>query len=288
MKYFFHQMSAILAFCDVVQCLGIFLDSPWLNSTCYVGAYLFLIGSLSKVLCITYITAIIAYVVIWLSAPTKNRKIAGGGFGLLLVVISSVALLSSETAEILCLDKAPVTLNYDDVSQTKRRVFFVFYVFPISICFFWNMFITAYATYCYRKIVSNTSNKSLGSLLRRLFPFAMIFSLAFFPTAIFFLRGYATDNEDDVNKTFAIMGQVLSGTLYAMSYAYYSYFDVTFVSSARKRILKLEKANESCAESTASACNRESFAMENCSNYRNGRVSDNVEMTEGCTHNPMK
>lgn len=97
-KYFFHQMSAVLAFFDVIQCLGIFLDAPWLEHTCYPAAYFFLAGSACKVLTITYITAIITYVVFYLESPSKKRKLVYSSVAIVLVVLSLIILTVTETA----------------------------------------------------------------------------------------------------------------------------------------------------------------------------------------------
>jgi hypothetical protein len=97
-KYFFHQMSAVLAFFDVLQCLGIFLDAPWLDHTCYPGAYFFLGGSFCKVLCIMYITAIITHVIFYFDAPSKKRKLVYSSIAIASVVISTIALCVTETA----------------------------------------------------------------------------------------------------------------------------------------------------------------------------------------------
>ena len=97
-KYFFHQMSALLAFFDILQCLGIFLDSPWSHDTCYPGAYFFLIGSLCKVLSITYITVIITHVIFYLDAPSKMRKLVYLTIAGVSVIISTIMLCVNDTA----------------------------------------------------------------------------------------------------------------------------------------------------------------------------------------------
>lgn len=97
-KYFFHQMSAILAFFDILQCLGIFLDAPWLDHTCYPAAYFFLFGSLCKVLSITYITAIITHVIFYLESPSKKRKLVYSSIAIISVIISTIILTTAETA----------------------------------------------------------------------------------------------------------------------------------------------------------------------------------------------
>jgi hypothetical protein len=148
-------------------------------------------------------------------------------------------------AEILCYDKDPVTFNYDDVTFQKRRMFFVFYAMPISFMFFIIMFLTIYSIYHLQIMVEKGVNKAMIRLLRRLIPLSSVFFIAFTPTAVFFLRGYVTNHENFTNKTIAIVGQVLSGTLYAVCYAYFCYVDYTYVSSATKRILDIELANES-------------------------------------------
>lgn len=147
--------------------------------------------------------------------------------------------------EILCYDKDPVTFNYDDVSFVKRRMFFVFYALPISALFFLIMFLTIYSIHRLRRMMKSGGNKSMIRLLQRLIPLSSVFFIAFTPTAIFFLRGYVTDHEDFTNKTIAILGQVISGCLYAVCYTYFCYVDYTYVSAATKRILAIEKANES-------------------------------------------
>lgn len=147
--------------------------------------------------------------------------------------------------EILCFDKDPVTFNYDDVAFNKRRMFFVFYVIPISFLFFVIMFLTIYSIHRLRIMMQKGGNKSMIRLLQRLIPLSSVFFIAFTPTAVFFLRGYVTENEDYTNKTIAILGQVLSGTLYALCYAYFCYVDFTYVSAATKRILEIEEANDS-------------------------------------------
>ena len=98
MKYFFHQMSAILAFFDIVQCIGIFLDAPWFDHTCYPGAYFFLIGSLCKVLSITYITAIITHVIFYFESPSKKRKLVYSSIAMVSVIFSTIVLTVTETA----------------------------------------------------------------------------------------------------------------------------------------------------------------------------------------------
>jgi hypothetical protein len=91
-------MSAILAFFDIVQCLGVFLDAPWLEHTCYPAAYFFLVGSLCKVLSIMYITAIITHVNLYLDAPSKKRKLVYSLIAIVLVILSTIILIVTETA----------------------------------------------------------------------------------------------------------------------------------------------------------------------------------------------
>lgn len=244
-KYFFHQMSAILAFFDVVQCCGIFLDAPWLNHTCYPASYFFLTGSLCKVLAITYVTVIITHVILYIESPSKKRKLIYSSVTITLGMISTIVMPVVEVAEILCFDKDPVTFNYNDVSFFKRRMFFVFYAMPVSIMFFLIMFLTIYSIYRMRDLATRSDSKPKIRLLRRLIPLSLVFFIAFTPTAIFFLRGYITDKENFTNKTFAIFGQVISGTLYCMCYGYFCYLDYTYVSKATKRILDIERQNES-------------------------------------------
>ena len=97
-KYFFHQMSAILAFFDVIQCLGIFLDAPWLDSTCYPASYFFLWGSLCKVLAVTYITATITHVILYMEAPSKKKKVISSMVAVFLALISAIILPVEEVA----------------------------------------------------------------------------------------------------------------------------------------------------------------------------------------------
>lgn len=97
-KFFFHQMSAILAFFDTVQCMGIFLDAPWLNKTCYPAAYLFMAGSLCKVLAIMYITSIITHAIFNLEAPSKDRKLLYSCLAISSGVISTVMMTMGGTA----------------------------------------------------------------------------------------------------------------------------------------------------------------------------------------------
>ena len=97
-NYFFHQMSAVLAFFDIFQCLGIFLDSPWTDDACYPAAYFFLIGSLCKVLTIMYITAIVTHVIIYVESPSKKRKLIYCSIGVVCVLLSTMMLTVSEVA----------------------------------------------------------------------------------------------------------------------------------------------------------------------------------------------
>ena len=127
-------------------------------------------------------------------------------------------------------------------------MFFVFYAMPISIMFFLIMLSTLYSVYRLRDIEKTGVNKGMLRLLRRLLPLSLVFFIAFTPTAIFFLRGYVTDKEDFNNKVVAIFGQVISGTLYALCYAYFCYADHTYVAAATKRILEIEKETDSNAD----------------------------------------
>jgi hypothetical protein len=91
-NYFFHQMSAVLGGFDILQCLGIFLDAPWLKDTCYTAAYLFLSGSLCKVMSIMYITIIITHVVIYVESPSRKRKLIYSFIGILCAILSTIML----------------------------------------------------------------------------------------------------------------------------------------------------------------------------------------------------
>lgn len=124
-------------------------------------------------------------------------------------------------------------------------MFFVFYAIPISGLFFLIMFLTIYSIHRLREMIKSGGHKAMIRLLQRLIPLSSVFFTAFTPTAVFFLRGYVTDHENFTNKTIAILGQVISGTLYALCYAYFCYVDFTYVSAATKRILENEEANES-------------------------------------------
>lgn len=124
-------------------------------------------------------------------------------------------------------------------------MFFVFYAMPLSVMFFLIMFLTVYSIYRLRIMIRLGGNRGLVRLLRRLIPLTSIFFIAFMPTAIFFFRGYFTDHENHTNKTIAILGQVLSGTLYALVYAYFCHVDYSYVSDATKRILEREEADAS-------------------------------------------
>jgi hypothetical protein len=160
-------------------------------------------------------------------------------------------------------------------------MFFVFYAIPISIFFFLNLILTGYGIYRLRKIVTQVGNKTMVRLVRRLIPFSLIFCFAFLPTAVFFLRGYVTDHEDDVNKTFAILGQVLSGTFYALCYSVMCYVDYTYVSAATKRINAIELANESVAERSSSV------SIISVEDELRASMSDAYPFTTGETHNPI-
>lgn len=97
-NYFFHQMSAVLAFFDIIQCIGIFLDSPWLDDACYPGAYFFLTGSLCKVLSIMYVTTIVIHVIFYVQSPSKKRKLIYTAVAVCCVILSTIMLTTQETA----------------------------------------------------------------------------------------------------------------------------------------------------------------------------------------------
>jgi hypothetical protein len=181
---------------------------------------------------------------------------------------------------ILCYDKDPVTFNYDDVGFVRRRIFFVFYAMPISVLFFLIVILTVYAAYRLRIMIKEGGNKAMIRLLRRLIPLSSVFFIAFTPTAIFFLRGYVTEHENFTNKTFAIIGQVLSGTLYAISYAYCCYVDHTYVATATKRILDAEMDDESgMSDRRSSLCSERFSTADNLpvSTLRHGNSKSSID-----------
>lgn len=165
--------------------------------------------------------------------------------------------------EVLCYDPDPVTFNYNEegIEDIKRRMFFAFYAMPISVLFFAIMFLTFYSMYCLRIMVKKGQNRAMIRLIRRLIPLSTMFFIVFIPTAVFFLRGYITEHENYTNKTIAILGQVLSGTFYAICYFYACYVDHTYVATATKRLLEAELAMSSSMDERRSSIVSDRFSI---------------------------
>ena len=207
----FHQLSALLAFSDLIQCSAWFFgcQSDQSNWLCYTQAYLFQAGTLYKAAIICLITGVVFYTFQTGVIINLNNNVVKAYF-----VFTNVLLLISlslNVAELFC----PFEIAFD---RNKTTILFVCYLLPVIIftvvttgCYIW--------IFLYSKMVTSLNITRAANNLN-IYP--IIYLLSCVPLGVFIILDYWIDRDNKNINLFCSWAVLisLSGFTIGMHYFY--------------------------------------------------------------------